>query len=125
MVLIDDLNSWIKNLRDSNKIIIVEGKKDKHALELLGIKNIITLNKPLFQIVEDISKKSKKCILLVDLDKEGKILYAKLKKDLQRNGVKTNDTYRNFLYRKTNLKNIEGISNYANKINETTKPFYL
>jgi len=117
--------AWIEELKSSNEIKIVEGKNDKKALESLEIKNVITLNKPLFQIVENISKKSKKCILLVDLDKEGKILYSKLKKDLQRNGVKTNDAYRNFLYRKTNLKNIEGISTYVNKINETTRPFYL
>ena len=91
MVLINNINSWIENLRGSNKIIIVEGKKDKHALELLGIKNIITLNKPLFEIVENISSNYKECVLLTDLDKKGKILYSKLKKDLQRNGVKTND----------------------------------
>ena len=124
-MVLNDLMAWIEELKSSNEIKIVEGKNDKKALESLEIKNVITLNKPLFQIVENISKKSKKCILLVDLDKEGKILYSKLKKDLQRNGVKTNDTYRNFLYRKTNLKNIEGILTYFNKTNEVTKPFYL
>lgn len=109
----DDLSSWIKGLRNSKQLIIVEGKKDKHTLEALGITNIITLNKPLFEIVENISSNHKECILLTDLDKKGKILYSKLKKDLQRNGVKTNDKFRNFLYKRTNLANIEGLITYC------------
>lgn len=114
----DDLNSWIKYLRNSRQLIIVEGNKDKHTLELLGISNIITLNKPLFEIVENISSKYKECILLTDLDKKGKILYSILKKDLQRNGVKTNDNFRNFLFKKTNLVNIEGLLTYYNNTNQ-------
>jgi len=123
LVLINNINSWIENLRGSNKIIIVEGKKDKHALELLGIKNIITLNKPLFEIVENISSNYKECVLLTDLDKKGKILYSKLKKDLQRNGVKTNDNFRNFLYKRTNLTNIEGLLTYYNNTNQKSLLF--
>ena len=39
----------IDKIKQSDTLIIVEGKKDKKALENLGIKNIIELNKkPLF-----------------------------------------------------------------------------
>ena len=111
----NDLKSWVEELRNSSELIIVEGKKDKRALESLGVTNIIILNKPLFEVVEKVSSSNTQCILLTDLDKKGKMLYAKLKKDLQRNGVKTNDSYRNFLYKHTNLSNIEGILTYINR----------
>ena len=111
----NDLKSWVEELRNSNELIIVEGKKDKRALESLGITNIIILNKPLFEVVEKVSSNNTRCVLLTDLDKKGKMLYAKLKKDLQRNGVKTIDSYRNFLFKHTNLLNIEGLITYINR----------
>jgi|SRR3989338_5105448 len=111
----NNLRLWIEKLQNSSDIKIVEGIKDKAALEFLGISNIITLNKPLFQIAEYVSKKTTRCILLVDLDRQGKILYSKLKKDLQSNGVTINDSYRNYLYKNTELKNIEGLITYCQK----------
>ena len=108
-------DEWINKLKNSNQPIIVEGKKDKLALERFEISNIITLSKyPIYKIVEDISSNNKKCILLVDLDKEGKKLYNKLRNGLQRNGVKVNNKFRNFLFRETKLSNIEGLVRYKN-----------
>ncbi len=104
-----DLHDWITQLQNSNKLIIVEGKKDKLALETLGIKNILTLNKPLFSVIELVAESYKECIILSDLDKEGKKIYSVLKKDLQRHGVKIDTVFREFLFKKTKITNIEGI----------------
>ena len=38
------MHSYLEKIQD--KPIIVEGKKDKTALEKLGLRNIIILNKP-------------------------------------------------------------------------------
>ena len=38
----EELNKFIDKLRESNKLIIVEGEKDRKALEQLGINKIIT-----------------------------------------------------------------------------------
>ncbi len=109
---------YIEKIKQSNALIIVEGKKDRRALESFGIKNIVELNKkPIFEIIENISSKSKDCIILTDLDREGKKLYGKLNNGLQQLGVKIDNNFRNFLFKNTKLRQIEGMDTYAaNKI---------
>ncbi len=105
-----DLIQQIEKIKQSNNLILVEGKKDKRALENLGIENnILTINQPLYKIVEKIAEKSSRCILLTDLDSEGKRLYSKLRRDLQKYGVKINNEFRNFLFKETKLRQIEGL----------------
>ena len=95
----------------SNTLVIVEGRKDKIALNKIGIKNIVELSKkPLYQIVEEISDSNGDCIILTDLDKKGKELYGKLNSDLQKHGVKINNSLRNFLFKNTKIRQIEGLS---------------
>ncbi|MBS3102539.1 toprim domain-containing protein [Candidatus Woesearchaeota archaeon] len=110
-----DMETHLKKLVESDKIIIVEGKKDKAALKKLGIKNIIDLGKkPLFHVVEEVASNGKECIILTDMDKKGKELYGKLNAGLQRFGVKVDNSFRNFLYKNTKLRQIEGIVSYIN-----------
>ena len=109
----EEFHSFIEKIKASNTLIIVEGKKDKAALQRLGIDNIIELNKkPLFEIVENIANFNEECIILTDLDKKGKELFRKLNSDLQKNGVKINNKFRNFLFRHTKLRQIEGMVGY-------------
>jgi len=105
-----DLHDWITQLQNTDKLIIVEGKKDKLALEQFGIQNILTLNKPIFSIIELVAESHKECIILSDLDREGKKIYSALKHGLQRNGVKIDTVFREFLFKKTKITNIEGIT---------------
>ncbi len=109
-----NLEEWIRELRTCNKLIIVEGKKDRSALLKLGIKKVVILNKPIYKLTEEISKKNKECILLVDLDSEGKKLYSKLKHSLQRSKVKIDTKFREFLFKHTTLTQIEGLTTYLN-----------
>ena len=109
----EEFSNIIEKAKNSNTLIIVEGKKDKAALQKLGLSNIIELNKkPLFQIVEEVSGSDDECIILTDLDKKGKELYGKLSSDLQKHGVKVNNKFREFLFRHTKLRQIEGIDSY-------------
>ena len=113
----EEFQKIIEKIKESSILVIVEGKKDKIALEKLGIKNICTLSKkPLFQIVEEIADANTECIILTDLDKKGKELYAKLNSNLQRHGVKINNKLRDFLFKKTKLRQIEGMTAYLEKI---------
>lgn len=90
-----------------NKYIIVEGKKDKLALENLGCKNVYTLeDKALFEAVENITEKE--IVLLTDLDGEGKKLYNQLKRMLSKRGINTNDELRLVLF-KHKVSHIEGL----------------
>lgn len=107
----ETIAEWIESLRDSNKLILVEGKKDKQKLEMLGLKNIITIsNKPLYKTIENISEVCKEVVILTDLDHEGRKLYSKLKHQCQRNGIKVDRKYREFLFSNTKMTQIEGIN---------------
>ena len=110
------MHFWVDELRSSDKVIIVEGKKDEVSLKKLGITNIITINRPIFQLVEEISNKHNGVIILTDLDKQGKKLYSVLKHHLQKRGIKVDNKFREFLYRNTKLSNIEGINTYLKNI---------
>ena len=110
---LDEIKHFIDKIISSNILIIVEGKKDKIALQKLGLNNIIELSKkPIFQIVEDVTNSNDECIILTDLDKKGKEIYGKLNSNLQKNGVKVNNKFRNFLFKHTKLRQIEGIDTY-------------
>ncbi len=106
----EEFQKLINKAKGSNILIIVEGKKDRNALNNIGIRNIIELNKkPLYQIVEEVSSDNDECIILTDLDKKGKELYGRLNSDLQRRGVKINNKLRDFLFKNTKIRQIEGI----------------
>ncbi len=107
-----DLESWLEELRESKDAIIVEGKKDKQVLEEHGVKNIFTLNKPIYKLVEEIALHYKSCIILVDLDKEGRKLYKSLRKNLEKYKVKINDKFRNFLFRHTKIRQLESLDRF-------------
>ena len=114
----EELNYLIDKIIKSNILIIVEGKKDRAVLNKLGITNIIELTKkPLYQIVEEISDSNNECIILTDLDKKGKELYGKLNSDFQRRGIRINNKLREFLFKHTKLRQIEGIISYLENYN--------
>lgn len=109
------LQEWLENLRQSSKLIIVEGINDKKALEEVGAKRIITLKKALFEVVEEIAKQEKEVVILTDLDKKGQEFYGKLKKGLEERGVKIDSYFREFLFKNTELRHIEGLVHYLKK----------
>ena len=113
----EDFEEWLEKLKEESKekVVLVEGIKDKKALESLGIKNIITLKKPLYAVAEQIQKTGKECIIMLDLDKEGKKLYSKINSYLSQLGVKIDNSFRDFLF-KTKLRQIEGIDSYIEKL---------
>lgn len=114
--ILEELLEHLEKLKQENTLIVVEGYKDKKSLEALGFKRIIPLyRKALFKIVEYIVEKEKRVVILTDLDKTGKRLYSKLKRDLSERGVYIDDRLRNFLFRYTKLRQIEGLKNYIER----------
>ncbi len=114
-----EIEQWLNGLRSSDEFIIVEGKKDKEALEQHGVTNIVILNKkPLYLLVEDLSSDNKQVVILTDLDRKGKEFYGKLNSNLRKHGVKVNDKPRNFLFRRTKLRQVEGLTSYLQTIQQ-------
>ena len=73
------MNDFTEEFKQLNgKTIIVEGIKDKKALEGFGVTNVITLNKSIFEIIDNADYDE--VVILTDLDKHGKKLYSILKK---------------------------------------------
>jgi 5S rRNA maturation endonuclease (ribonuclease M5) len=109
-----DLNAWLDRLKESEKLIIVEGFRDRNALAKLGIDKIriFVLNMPIFALTELVASRTKKVIILTDLDAQGKKLYSKLKQDLTAHGIEVDNYFREFLFRNTKLTHIEGIATY-------------
>ena len=113
----EELLGWIEKIKESDKLIIVEGKEDKKALSNLGLMNVIQLGrKPLYKVVEIVVKKGEDVIILTDLDREGKKLYARLNHELGQFGIKIDNRFRNFLFRNTTLRQIEGMDSYINRL---------
>jgi len=105
------LTEYLDQIKKYDFLVVVEGKKDKIALERVGIQRIKTLNGPLYKVVEEVQEE-KTIVLLVDLDAEGKKLYRVLKHDLKHIGVAISDKLRSFLFRRTPLRQIEGLDTY-------------
>ena len=116
----DELSGILEHIERIKKLgllVIVEGIKDRRALEHFGIRKIMILSKkPLYKVVEDATEKTKKAALLTDLDAEGKKLFGKLNSGLIHHGVKVDKKFREFLFKETKLRQIEGLRKYVGKL---------
>lgn len=107
-----DLDSLLESAK--TKLVIVEGMKDKKALEELGFTNVVFLkNKPLYEFVESIEEKE--VIILTDFDVKGKKLFMVLRRQLQRRGIKVDNKLR-FSLRNAGLSHVEGIVSFLSKL---------
>jgi len=114
----EEIDQWVEKLSEEQPWIIVEGNKDRISLQKLRLENIITLRgKPLFEIVEKVAKITDECVILTDLDREGKKIYSVLKAELQKHGVKIDDRFRKFLFKETDLRQIEGLFSFCQRQN--------
>lgn len=109
-----ELEDWLKKLIGSEKIMIVEGMKDKKALMNLGVPRhqIQVIDNAIFAVAERVASIAKQAIILTDLDTEGKKLYGNLKRNLNRVGVQVDTYFREFLFRNSDLSHIEGIDTF-------------
>lgn len=109
MNYIEEIKEEILKLKEQNKLIIVEGKKDVSSLKKLGLKNVMEIKGALFETVEAVE--DKEVVILTDIDEEGKKLYSKLKRQLIRRGVKIDNALRHFLFR-AKVSHVEGLYTY-------------
>ena len=72
--------------RNSDKLTIVEGKRDKNVLCSLGFVKVLTLSGGIYETAEKIN--DAEVLVLTDFDAEGKQIAKKLNLFLQHAGVK-------------------------------------
>ncbi|MDH5769875.1 MAG: toprim domain-containing protein [Candidatus Bathyarchaeota archaeon] len=110
---------------DEGVPILVEGTKDLVALERLGIRGKIICvknsNKVLVDLLDTI--KDKETVVLVDFDRTGERLAERIVTYLQRKGVNANSGLwkRIGLLVKHDVKDVEGLPSYLEKIKENLK----
>ncbi len=107
------MEQFMQKLAAYEHPIIVEGKKDAAALAKLGCRTVITLHGPLYAVIERISERHKRTAILTDLDREGKKLYSILARGLREHGVSIDNSFREYLFRHTSLRQIEGLATYC------------
>lgn len=101
-------------------LIVVEGKKDKSALEKLGFERIFVLHESGKSFGEKIEKitelcgKNEKVCILTDFDRKGKKLYMLLKSKLGEAGVRLNSSLRGALLR-ARVSHVEGLYGFLRK----------
>jgi len=101
--------------------VIVEGRRDVEALELLGVRNnIITLNKgvSLFTFCETMSRDWPSVVLLTDWDRKGGQLARRLKEAFEANDTKVNNSIRMELVilAKKDIKDIESLPAFVRRL---------
>ena len=112
---IDDLNS-------EGLPVLVEGEKDERALRAVGFKGeVIRVNRgvSIFNLCEEISKRYRKVILLLDWDTKGAELCEDLKRALKANSVSYDTEHRRKIERLTGeIRDVESIDTYIKKLRE-------
>ena len=110
----DEIMGYLDEIKKHGKLVIVEGVNDKKALQSFGVKRVKTLSRrALYKVVEEV--KDKEVVLLVDLDKAGKKLYAYFNSEFSQRGVRVDNKFREFLFRKTKLRQIEGLKRFMER----------
>lgn len=114
----EHIDDWIESINSHEDPIVTEGKKDKVALENIGIKvKIFTLSrKPIYAVAEEIADEADHVVILMDSDVEGSKLEGKLIEEFQRLGVRYDLKQKKMLKRIARISHIEGVDTYYQKI---------
>ncbi len=107
----DELLDDVLTALDATRAVltIVEGKNDRRALEQFGFTDIITLDRPLYQVVERITRDE--VAILTDLDRHGQELYRYFYRECTKRGIRVNNRVRQALSF-TALRQIEGLPRF-------------
>ena len=120
MERLEQLEELIQELRqqsDEGAAIIVEGKRDRHALRELGIAGPIRLGtqKSLLELCEEVAREYSKVIVLTDWDEKGDKLARLMAEFLNNAGTSVNTDIRQkikALVRKR-IKDIESMNTHV------------
>ncbi len=117
---IEQIICEIRDLSRSGAIIVVEGKKDRYALNELGISDQISLasSPPLLNFAEGISRKTDQVIILTDWDSQGEKMAKKISAYLRASGSKPNNLIRKKIKKlvRKEIKDVEGLSVYVSNL---------
>jgi 5S rRNA maturation endonuclease (ribonuclease M5) len=115
MLIPHDIERLLELLRDST--IIVEGKRDREALNGIGLSDVIVISgMPLEPFIEKLSK-NKKYTILTDYDREGERKNKEICKLLQKSKFKLNLRFRRLFRSSFGITKVEELIKFS-KIRE-------
>jgi 5S rRNA maturation endonuclease (ribonuclease M5) len=122
---LNELNEIFLKLADKSMetVVLVEGKKDRSALRVLGVRGSIVCMKHSGQILFDFLDQLpyKEVVLLVDFDDYGASLARKVTQYLEEKRVKVNSVFwrkiRGLVRR--DVKDIEGLPSYLERLKKS------
>ncbi|MEM5790592.1 MAG: toprim domain-containing protein [Candidatus Aenigmatarchaeota archaeon] len=103
--LVGRIEREIRNIKDYQ--VIVEGKKDREAMEKLGFKNIVEISGKNFSLILNEIEEKNKVVILTDFDNEGEEMAKELSKFLISHGFKVDCIERKILRDLLCIKKIE------------------
>ncbi len=106
----------LNHLSDDGWAVLVEGERDKRALRKLGFEGSLVTAASLARKGRSAFGRSRKVVILTDLDREGAVLASKYMKRLSHDGFKT--SLRERLRLKVAVRgvflHVENLSRFAN-----------
>jgi len=113
---VDDLLEELQEMAGES-VVLVEGRKDRHALSLLGIRGEFVQvqdARGILGVAEELALRKKSAIILTDWDRKGGQLAELLRNSLRACGVPYDDTIRARLsmLSKKEIKDIESLPSY-------------
>ncbi|MCS7262559.1 MAG: toprim domain-containing protein [Aquificaceae bacterium] len=90
------LRSWIEKLREFSQegAVLVEGKRDRQALQRYHIKHLFTLEGKRLSDLPELLEGFEKVALLFDLDPQGEKIKSKVKQILTKQGYILTEEFR-------------------------------
>jgi len=104
---LERLDRALEELKKSPYLKLVEGKRDKKALEAFGIDKIRTIHGSLSSLVDKLRETEDEIILLTDFDRRGELLKKRITELCKNDGIEVNLSHRKELRRLTGLNTIE------------------
>ena len=126
-----DLDLLLQELRErpNNCTLLVEGRKDKAALWVLGVEGDvmpIQNGRRIFQVAEELAREGREAIILTDWDRKGGQFCRLLKQALKACGVPYDDAKRAKLARlsKKEIKDVESLPAFMSRLVAETQKTY-
>lgn len=120
MKTLEKLERVFEELRENPHTKIVEGKKDKKALESLGISGVRTIHGPLTDFADKLRESEGRIILLTDFDRRGRLIADRLCELLKNDGVKVDLEYRREIRGLARIRTFEELVPRYNELREKT-----
>lgn len=109
-----ELGRVLAELKESN--LLVEGKKDKRALEEIGCSSVFTLSRSVDDTCRSLSNEGiKEIVILTDMDRTGERLCKEAEELLIAYSIKPNTFLRKRLSALLNVRNFENVNEKLDK----------